>query len=239
MEQLMEAPGAAPAWALDPRQNGNEDHDSPIISARFFLGPDPRPDEVGNVHVNEQGEIPVIEMVEIINRNDPKNSPMIQIATDWHRYRTRAQGGFPQEYQAFKKGVEMQSSGIPVKEWLGENSRTKNLENFDIYTVEQLAAISDSLCQTLGAGTYDLRKKAVAYLAFRKDSSVAEKAMAENDALKRQMADMQTTLARLSAHVEQQSVKAPEQHVEQYASEQLPPTPERRGPGRPRVNAGE
>lgn len=236
MEQIAEAAGSPPAWVLDPRLPVTEDHDSPVITARFFLAPDPRPDAVGNVHVGEDGSVPIVEMVEITNRNDPKNSPMVQISTDHHRYKSRKQGGFPQEYQAFKRGLDMQSTGIPVKEWLGENSRTKNLEHFDIFTVEQLAAISDSLCQTLGAGTFDLRKKAIAYLAIKKDSKVAEQAMAENDVLRQQMEAMQAQLATLTAGMQQANIRAPEQFPELTASEELPPEPQRRGPGRPRVN---
>lgn len=236
MEQMAEAPGAPPAWVLDPRLPVTEDHDSPVITARFYLGPDPRPDAVGNLHIGEDGTVPIVEMVEIINRNDPKNSPMVQISTDYHRFRSRKQGGYPEEYRAFKAGLETLSTGTPIKEWLGDNSRTKNLEHFDIYTVEQLAAISDGLCQTLGAGTFDLRKRARAYLTVLKDTGAAEQALAENDVLRQQMEAMQKQLAILTAGMQQKNIQAPEQFPELTASEQLPAEPTRRGPGRPRVN---
>lgn len=237
MQQLQEAEGAPPSWVLDPRKQdtSSDDRGSHAISARFFLGSDPRGDDVGNTHITEDGSVPVIEMVEIINRNDPKNIQIV-ISTDHHRYRRRDEGGFPEEYARFKQGLDVQASGTPIKEWLGDNARTKNLEIFNIYTLEQLAAASDGLCQTLGAGSLDLRRKAQAFLTHKRDSGAGEAAIAERDALRQEMTQMRQALALLTAQNQQQAVKAPLQHVEQHPSEDLPPTPEKRGPGRPRVN---
>lgn len=234
---VVEAPGAPPAWVLDPRADqGMVPQGSAVITAKFFMGPDPRPDGFGQTVIRDDGSIPVVEMVEINNLNDPKNSPMIMIATDHHRYRRREEGGFPAEYQAFKSGLVMEASGTPLRDWLGENSRTKNLASFNVYTVEQLVEASDSLCQTLGPGTYDLRTKAKAYLLSRQGSAEAERVAAENEVLRNQMADMQATLARLSAVVDAKQASPYEQPVEQHPAEMLDPSPQRRGPGRPRAN---
>jgi len=226
---IPEAPGTPPAFVFDPRAGENDvGQNGPVVSARFFIGPDPRTDPADQQVVDAQGNIPEIEMVEIINRNDPKNSPMVNISTDIHRYKL-----FPREYRAFKQGLDMQSSGIPIKEWLGDNPRTQNLAYFHIHTVEQLASISDSLCSTLGPGTYELRKRAEAYLAQRKDSGFAERVAAENDTLRRSMEAMQADMARLMTIVGAQQTKAAVPETgEVHPAEQEYAEPPRRKPGR-------
>lgn len=228
-DMLPEAPGTPPAYVFDPRIGDGEDsgYVGPMVSARFFMGPDPRRDPVGNAVVDSEGNIPIVEMVEIINRNDPLNSPSINISTDIHRYKW-----FPREYQMFRQGLDVQMTGTPITEWIGDNARTQSLAGFHIHTVEQLAGCSDSLCQTLGPGTYDLRRKAQAYLAVRKDSAVAEKALAENEALKAQMVDMQATLARLTAAIgSREAREGMEQDLDEvHPAEQDPDQPRRRGP---------
>jgi hypothetical protein len=87
----------------------------------------------------------------------------------------------------------------------------KEFAHFNIHTVEQLANISDTAKQAFGMGALEWSRKAQAFLDSAGNSAVAEKYAVENESLKRQMADMQTELARLSASVE-----------------------EKRGPGRPR-----
>lgn len=234
---LPEASGTPPAYVFDPRVGDGEDqgHTGPMISARFFRGPDPRRDPVGNAVVDDQGNIPIIELCEIINRNDPLNSPTINVSTDVHRHKW-----FPREYEMFRQGLDIQMSGTPITEWLGDNARTQSLAGFHIHTVEQLRGISDSLCQTLGPGTYDLRRKAIAYLAVRKDSAFAEKAMAENEALKAQMADMQASLSRLMSVVDaQQAKEGSEQDLDEvHPAEQEIVQSKRRGRP-PRIQQGE
>lgn len=250
MEPIQEASGATPAGILNPTKNDDfsmsrtdEDHirhslsrGSAAITARFYLGPDPRPDFVGNTIVNDRGEIPVIEMIEITNRNDIKNSPAVNIATDHHRYKSRDEGGFPQEYRAFRMGLERESTGYAVREWLGDNDLVKRLGVYEIYTVEQLAAASDSLCQTLGPGTYGLRTRAIAFLKSREGAEGAERVMAENAVLKREMEELKAAVALLTKTSGAAAARAEPEHPEIHPGEQLPPTPERRGPGRPRVN---
>jgi hypothetical protein len=161
---------------------------------------------------------------------------MVVVATDHHRYRRREEGGFPQEYQAFKAGRDMEATGTPLRDWLGDNSRTKNLASFNVYTVEQLVEASDSLCQTLGPGTYDLRTKAKAFLQSKQGSAEAERVAAENAVLRQKLDAMQATMERLSAVVDAKQAAPVEQPVELHPAELLDPTPIRRGPGRPRVN---
>jgi len=177
--------------------------------------------------------------VEIHNINDPKNSPSIRIATDHHRYKRREEGGFPEEYKKFRSGLAQEADGTPIREWLGDNQRTKNLASFNIYTVEQLAEASDSLCQTLGVGTYQLRERAKGFIKTRENTAFGEQQAAENAVLKQQLAEMKAQMDRFSAVVDAHQARAPEQPVLDHPSEILPDSdqpPARRG--RPRANAG-
>lgn len=233
---MPESPGTPPSWVLHPQaQEDDAAKSGPVVTARFFVAADPRTDPVGNQVVDASGKIPEIEMVEIINRNDAKNTPMIVISTDIHRYRM-----FPAEYQAFRQGLDLQSTGIPIKEWLGDNDRTRNLAYFHIHTVEQLAAISDSLVQTLGPGTYDLRKRAIAYLTIRKDSDFAERVASENEVLKRQMDEMQANMKRLMTIVSANQARGAPEALEEHPAEQIYSEPRRRGrPASPKAQMRE
>lgn len=224
-QQFPESLGAPLAHILDPRAGGPDQ--GPMITAKFFLGMDPRKDSVGQSIVDGDGNIPNIEMVSITNLNDPHNSPMIVKSTDIHRYQR-----FPREYAAFKQGLDMQTTGIPLREWLGNNDRTDKLASFHIHTVEQLAGASDTLCQTLGPGTQDLRRRAQTHLLVHKDSAAAERAVAENQALKRQIDDMQANMAKLMTIVEAgQAREGASQPLQEHPAEIEPSDePKRRGP---------
>lgn len=231
-----EAVGSVPAHILNPRapmpdvdESGNAI--GPMISARFFVGNDPTKDMHNNEIVTNEGEIPQIEMVEIINRNDPKNSPMIQRATDWHRYKR-----FPREFAMYQEGRTAEMSGTSLKEWLGDNGRTQKLAQYNIFTAEQLAGASDSLCQSLGPGTIELRRKAISHLAANKDSALTEKVMAKNDALERQITEMKNQLDRFMKAQAGDSAKqgTTDDLTEIHPAEQVfTETPRNKG-GRPR-----
>ena len=81
-------------------------------------------------------------------------------------------------------------------------SMAKEFAHFNIHTVEQLANISDTAKQAFGMGALEWSRKAQAFLDSAGNSAVAEKYAAENEALKRQITDMQAELARLSESVE-------------------------------------
>ena len=123
---------------------------------------------------------------------------------------------FPLEYARFKNGLkeEMQAVGTPLKAWPAmSRALVKDLAHFNVHTVEQLASMSDTAIQAFGMGGREWTSKAKAFLATAENSAAAEKYAAENEDLKRQIADLQSQFASLSARVD----------------------PEKRGPGRPRT----
>ena len=180
-------PGAQTALRVAPEAKVTP----PGTVVRFYLENDPRTDAFDNALVNPDGSTPVVELIDVYSVNDNK-SILTQIVTDWHRYKE-----YPREYAAFKQGVDMRNSGFAIRDWKGDNSRAKMLEGWNIFTVEQLAATADSICMSIGPGTMDLRNAAKAFLQVQRDSAVAEKAMAENDALRRQLAEQGSQIANL------------------------------------------
>lgn len=193
----LESPGTPPAWVVDPFHQDEEDKRTPAISVRFYLAPDSRTDP-SNMPILRDGKIPMVEMIDIINRNDPKNSPQTNIATDEHRYKL-----YRHEYSRFKQGLSVQSSGTPIKDWIGEGELTQRLAGWHVHTVEQLASLADGpLGSAVGPGGFEWRVKAQTFLESRKDSALAERLGAVNAAQAQQLAEMAQQMADMKRTME-------------------------------------
>ena len=123
---------------------------------------------------------------------------------------------FALEFARFSNGLkdEAQAVGTPLKAWPSmSRSMVKDFAAVNVFTVEQLANLSDTSIQTFGLGGREWCAKAKAFLETAHNSAAAEKYAAENEVLKREIATLQQQFAELSARVE----------------------PEKRGPGRPRT----
>jgi len=78
---------------------------------------------------------------------------------------------FAQEYAAFKQGNADKLFGTPLDEWNGiSRSQAKELEYFNVKTVEQLADMADSAAQKF-AGIMPIRAKAKAYIDDANDGA--------------------------------------------------------------------
>lgn len=92
---------------------------------------------------------------------------------------------FPRQWEAFQKQEEQVASGTPITEWPPvSKSQALELKALNIHTVEQLAAISDSACDSF-LGARGLREKANAWLSKAKDNAF--------------ISEMQERMARLEA----------------------------------------
>ncbi len=147
-----------------------------------------------------------IEIVEILNPGEKE--PVIVQADEWIKRR------FPKQYEAFKKGLDHDQSGTPLELLFPSSPSTvKQLKAFNIYSIQQLAAISDSAKSQLPMGQ-TLVDKAKAYLS----KASAGQSHHANEAL-------QAQIEQLKAMIAEAGITPPE----------LPAvTNERRGPGRPR-----
>ena len=95
------------------------------------------------VHLKAQSEAegrPIFEdreFVEIIPIGDTK-TVVTKPVTDIERQR------FPEEYAAFKRGIEQTFAGTPLNQWpIMLPAQIKLLNHFNVYTVEQLADLDD------------------------------------------------------------------------------------------------
>lgn len=98
-----------------------------------------------------------VEMVHVITPGE--NNPIDVMATDWHRHR------FAKQYDLFKKGIEQSQSGTPLEMLFpSEPSTILALKTFHVYTVQQLANITDSAMGQIPMGR-TLVDRARAYLS--------------------------------------------------------------------------
>ncbi|MEF0939629.1 hypothetical protein [Rhizobium sp. BR 362] len=157
------------------------------------------------------------EFVRIVIAGD-KNTEVFREATDTDKER------FHEPYARFKRGLgeREQIVGTPLAQWpLLKPSQIREFEAINIYTVEQMAALSDTMKQNIGMGAHEIVAAAQAFLASAKDGSVASALAAENERLKTDLDLLREQVKALSDRLEESE------------------RGERRGPGRPPKSARE
>lgn len=121
---------------------------------------------------------------------------------------------FPRQWQAFQNQQEQVQDGTPLEQWPPLNkAQVLELKGCRIFTLEQLAALSDNAFQNVRL--MDVRKyrdMAIKYLANAKDGSAVSALTAENEKLKGDLEALKAQFAEFSAAQ----------------------TEAKRGPGRPR-----
>ncbi len=166
-----------------------------------------------DVATREQGR-PIFEMkdyIKIIVPGDQSSIVHREIRpTDLERW--------PTQWAAYKNGKEQQS-GYPLSEvpWLSK-SQVDEMSYFKLTTVEQLAAVSDSVCQRF-MGLTNLREKAKVYLEQLRGEEPALKLQAELRTRDEQINGLTAQLAELQKIVAQ---------MQPAAEEEDTPTPRRR-----------
>lgn len=149
-----------------------------------------------------------VTMVEVITPGE--REPVRQLANEWHKIRFRKQ------WEAFEKGQESRGTGTPLEQLFpAEPTTVKDLQAFNVYTVEQLANISDSAMTQLpmGRSLSDRAKKYISTASHGAEFHQLTKAV-EDQA--RMIEDLKAQLAAKPAAVATEDTQV------------------RRGPGRPR-----
>jgi hypothetical protein len=73
---------------------------------------------------------------------------------------------YRQEWQAYSEGKEYQLSGTPIEMLPGlASGMADGLKALYIYTIEQMAELSDMALQKVGMGANDIRQRCKAYLS--------------------------------------------------------------------------
>lgn len=133
---------------------------------------------------------------------------------------------FKRIYAEYKAGREQAVVGTPLKEWpLVSRSQVLEMAHFGIQTVEQLAAVPDTICQQ-HMGLAKLKGQARAFLDMAAEGSDLTKIQAEADDLKAdnkrmqaQMLEMQAALRELQGKKITKPVAVEEEPVEEEALE--------------------
>ncbi len=107
---------------------------------------------------------------------------------------------YAEKWEHYERTRQNKVTGIPLDYWPALNDNQKvTYKAAGIQTVEQFANLSDGVCQGLGAGATDLRKKAQIFLEAGKDAEMLGKVRAEAEAREQVLKD---ALAELQAKVE-------------------------------------
>lgn len=107
--------------------------------------------------------------------------------------RTEDKAKYAPEYTAFQEKREQLMSGTPLSAWgVLHESTVADLRAIKVFTVEQLAGLSELGIGNLGMGAHDMVAKAKAYL---NKGTEAERLRAQVAELTRQLADLQAQLA--------------------------------------------
>jgi hypothetical protein len=158
-------------------------------------------------HKSKQEGRPVYDDWEMVSVIQPGEKDEVKVlASDWHRRR------FPRQYEAFKNGLEQAHTGTPIELLLpAEPSTVLALKGNNVFTVEQLAGISDTAMNNIPMGR-TLSERAQKYLA----SAQGGQGFHQMEAMQKQIEELKAQLA--ERPTEAQAAPQPEQ---------------RRGPGRP------
>lgn len=155
-----------------------------------------------SVFKSKEAGLPIYDdviMVSVIQPGEKEETKVL--ASEWHKRR------FPKQWENFEKGLEQTASGTPLDHLFpGEPSTILTLKSFNIFTIQQMAAVSDTALASIPMGR-TLQDRAKAYLGSAHSG--------ESEALKQRVAELEAALV---AKTEAPAAIQPEQ---------------RRGPGRP------
>ena len=141
------------------------------------------------------GETVPVEMVSIVVPGDQRNSPVRKVNDA-----VRAKYKF--WYDQWRNEVEDTPVGTPLSMWPTMTPpQVAQLQILNIFTVEQLAAVSDSNLQNIPFGR-TVKNKAIKWLEVKEKSDALDKYDSENKALKDMMRQMQDQIDALTTAAE-------------------------------------
>lgn len=107
-------------------------------------------------------------------------------------------------YEAWKKGHETPVDGTPLSAWPGcRTEEAERLNMMRIYTVQDVAAMTDADLDRLGMGARDMKMKAIAFLR----AGDAAKIALESEELRRELADTRSELQEALAAIKEMKAK--------------------------------
>lgn len=146
-------------------------------------------DAIQNVTLSEKEGRPIYEDKEMIEIRIPGDK-LFSFVT---QVREQDKQRWPEIYAAFKRGEERASVGTPLEHWpnaMLHKSRVAELKAQNIFSVEELASVPDSILPKLGMGARELRDQAKTYIATAKEGAGAAKMAAEISRLEEMIAKL-------------------------------------------------
>lgn len=145
-----------------------------------------------------------IEMVRILIPGDKGSAPERRVTPEIKQR-------FPRQYEAFKKQLDFVPDGTLIDTWPPlSKSQIYDLKSANIFTVEQLAGLSDEQISAIGLGGKTYRRLAQTYLENSEKGKHSMELVAENQSLKDQVALLTSQISDLARRMEQMMVKAGE-----------------------------
>ena len=197
-----------------------------ILAVRFFRKP------VQNQFMTNAEGRPIMHMADFVRIEIPGNMLSIieDAVGDHHKQRFPMQWAqYLNEQAAGHHGGEVQ--GTLLRDWpLLTAAQAEELKHFKFYTVEQVAAASDSQINSvgmvIGMAPFSFREKAKAFLAKATDSAFAQRQADELLQRDQKIADLQAQMQRQAEQMQKLLAGLAERE-------------EKRGPGRPRKEVAE
>lgn len=135
-----------------------------------------------------------VEFVSILTPGDTKSVPR-------HKVTESLRQQYAYHYDLWKRGLAVSPVGTPLEMWsILTPAQVHELKASNIFTVEQLAEVSDANLNRLPLGTV-LRQQARDYLESKKDTDLLAMRTAENQALRDGQAMLQKHLDELTSEL--------------------------------------
>lgn len=150
---------------------------------------------------SQQAGRPVYEDREFVRIIIPgsRGTTAVQAVSDVERER------WPEQYAAFKKGLEPVLEGTPLEKWPPiKASQVKEFAHFNVRTVEHLAGLNDAQLQAMPMGTRELHRAAKVFLeAAEKGTGPLMALVRDNETMKADNAALKDQVRDLARQVEQ------------------------------------
>lgn len=138
------------------------------------------------------------EAVEVIIAGQNSAQPFRKV-TDYDRTKR-----WPKEYASWKASQHGENivGGMPIDIWPGlAIEQIISLKVQNIFTVQQLASVTDGQLGHLGIGGRELREKAKKYLGEAEKGAALVRTNAENVDLRKRLMLLETQIAQMNAHM--------------------------------------
>jgi hypothetical protein len=156
-------------------------------------------EEVPDVKRTEEMGRPIFKSVEMCEIRIPLDKDNVTVERVEKNPDLRRR--FPGQYARFKAGETVQIEGSLLRQWgLITPAEAKSYEAVDVFTVEQLAGLSDAQCQRYRGSLAD-RQKAKDFLDKAKGLEPVAQARAENAALRAEIEALREAIAALGGKV--------------------------------------